>query len=340
MAVHRRSTGTRPLGGTVQRQLTLDVLVTPADRRAALLADVRDGLTATPKCLPPVWFYDEKGSLLFDEITRLPEYYLTRTERSLLAEHADAIVAAAGADTLVELGSGTSEKTRIILDAMSAAGTLRRIVLFDISREVLSDAAAVLGRDYDVEVHAIVGDFSYQLPRIPRGGLRLWAFLGSTLGNFTGRARARLLADLQTAMTPADHLLLGTDLVKSSDRLVAAYDDAAGVTAAFNRNVLSVLDAELGATFDPGLFEHRAVWNAEQEWIEMRLRSRVAQTVSVRDLDLTLSFDEGEEVLTEISAKFRPERLGAELEGAGLTVEEQYRDGDADYQLTLAQPHC
>lgn len=318
-------------------RLVLDVLVSPQERVDALRRDVRTGLAAVPKSLPPVWFYDEAGSRLYDQITRLPEYYPSRTEAAILRRRAADMVSAAGADTLVEIGSGTSEKTRLLLDAMAAAGTLRGIILFDISAEVLEQAAAGLGHDYGVDVHAVVGDFREHLAHIPPRGRRLWAFLGGTVGNLVGADRSRLLADLHRNMRADDYLLLGTDLVKSADRLVAAYDDAAGVTAAFNRNVLAVLNRELGATFDPSSFDHVAVWNAEREWVEMRLRSRLDQAVEIPALGLDVSFARGEDLLTEVSAKFRPDRLGEELAAAGLVVHAAYRDEREDFQVTLVR---
>jgi L-histidine Nalpha-methyltransferase len=322
----------------VQKQLTIDVLVTAADRHAALCHDVRTGLTASPKFLPPVWFYDEAGSLLFDDITRVPEYYLTRAESSILTGHAGEIARVTGADTLVEIGSGTSEKTRLLLDAMASRGSLNGIVLLDISEEVLREAAATLSARYQVDVHAVVDDFRDGLLKLPSGGRRLWAFLGSTIGNFPPDDRSSLLAGFRTAMAPDDHFLLGTDLVKSPRRLVAAYDDAEGITAAFNRNVLKVLNRELAANFDPDGFDHRAVWNSDHSWIEMRLRSRTGQVVDVRELALTVDLDEGEEILTEISCKFDPDHLRSELVSAGLPPVRSWFDEAGDFLVSLAQP--
>ncbi len=239
--------------------VTVDVHLEADDTARALEADVRAGLGATPKTLPPKWFYDDRGSDLFDEITRLPEYYPTRTERSILLAHARDAAELTKADTLVELGSGTSEKTRLLLDALRDVGTLERFVPFDVSEQTLRDAAAAVAREYDgVRVHAVVGDFEHHLGELPGGGTRLVAFLGSTIGNLAPGPRARFLADLAATLAPGDALLLGTDLVKDVDRLVAAYDDAAGVTAAFNRNVLTVLDRELDADFAPDAFDHVA----------------------------------------------------------------------------------
>jgi L-histidine Nalpha-methyltransferase len=318
--------------------LTVDVHVAPGDRRAALAHDARTGLTATPKWLSPVWFYDERGSDLFDRITRLPEYYPTRAERSILAARSGAIAAAAGADTLVELGSGTSDKTRLLLDAMAVDGRLRRFVPFDVSEETLRRAAADIAAGYGIEVAAIVGDFHRHLDQIPRDGSRLVAFLGGTIGNLRPAERARFLGAVAATLGPADRLLLGTDLVKDRARLVAAYDDAAGVTAAFNRNVLAVLDHELGATFDPQSFDHVAVWNEAERWIEMRLRSTVAQRVAVRDLGLVVTFEPGEDLLTEISAKFTPSQVEAELAGAGLLLDHAWTDPAGDFLVTLSRP--
>ena len=302
-------------------------------------ADARGGLTASPKVLPPKWFYDEEGCRLFDEITRLPEYYPTRTERVILAGHAGDIAARTSADTLVELGSGTSEKTRLLLDALSAHGSLRRFVPFDVSEPTLRDAASAIEAEYaGVDVHAVVGDFERHLDRLPRGGTRLVAFLGSTIGNLDPDGRARFYRSIAAGLAPDDALLLGTDLVKDPRRLEAAYDDSAGVTAAFNRNVLSVLNRELAADFAPERFAHIARWNPADEWIEMRLRSQGAQTVRVRELDLRVEFADGEEMRTEISAKFRRERVEAELAAAGLAVAAWWTDPGGDFALSLSVP--
>ena len=318
--------------------LTVQVLVTEADRRRAMEDDVRRGLSEHPRSIPPVWFYDEVGSRLFDEITRLPEYYLTRAERSILEARAAAIVQAAGADTLVEIGSGTSEKTLLLLDAMKAAGQLRHIVLLDISEEVLVEAAAGLNERYQVHVHAVVGDLRSDLDRLPRPGRQLWAFLGSTIGNFEPRSRAELLSHFHKAMGVEDRLLLGTDLRKDVGRLLAAYDDAQGVTARFNLNVLRVLNQEMGADFDPSAFRHRAVWNPDGSWIEMRLTSTVAQTVTFPPLGLTIDLGAGEELLTEISTKFDRATLSEEFMVAGLRQLEAWTDPAGDFALSLAGP--
>lgn len=303
----------------------------------ALRRDVLDGLARTPKSLPPKWFYDETGSDLFDQITRLPEYYPTRTEAAILRANAASIAKVTGADTLVELGSGTSEKTRMLLDALHSHGTLRRFIPFDVDASVLQTAgAAILGEYPGIDVDAVCGDFEEHLPEIPSGGRRLIAFLGSTIGNLTPGPRAEFLATLSAVMQPGDGLLLGTDLVKDSSRLVRAYDDGAGVTAAFNRNVLAVVNRELAADFEPDAFEHVARWNAEDERIEMWLRSNHVQRVSVEALDLTVDFDAGEEMLTEVSCKFRREGVAAELAAAGLTLTQWWTDTNGDFGLSLA----
>ncbi len=319
----------------VERHLTPDVLA------AALRHDVRAGLTSTPKTLPPKWFYDERGSRLFDEITRLPEYYPTRRERELLDLVAGEVAAATGADTLVELGSGTSEKTRLLLAALAGAGTLRRFVPFDVDGVVLGEAGTAVAAEHPgLAVHAVVGDFEHHLDRLPRGGRRLVAFLGSTIGNLEPGPRARFLRDLAATLVPGDALLLGTDLVKDTDRLLAAYDDSTGVTAEFNKNVIHVLRRELGADADPDDFDHVAVWVPEHERIEMRLRARRAVTVHVTALDLTVEFAAGEEVRTEVSSKFRRESVTAELDAAGLDLARWWTDPHGDVALSLAVPRA
>lgn len=316
---------------------TLTDLLGTVDARATLRADALAGLTATPKTLPSRWFYDERGSELFDEITRLPEYYPTRSERGLLASHAGDIAAASGADTLVELGSGTSEKTRLLLAALAAAGTLRRFVPVDVDCSVLQAAGSEITAEHPaVAVDAVVADFTTHVAELPRDGRRLVAFLGSTIGNLEPGPRGRFLAALAGTLRPGDAFLLGTDLVKDPDRLVRAYDDAAGITAAFNRNVLAVLNRELAANFDPAAFEHVALWNSAQDWVEMRLRSRAAQVVHVAALDLLVRFDAGEDLRTEVSAKFRRDGVHQELAAAGLQLRHWWTDQAGDYALSLS----
>ncbi|MDT5110302.1 MAG: L-histidine Nalpha-methyltransferase [Mycobacterium sp.] len=303
----------------------------------ALRRDVRDGLTQTPKSLPPKWFYDSVGSDLFDQITRLPEYYPTRAEAEILRARAAEIAIASGADTLVELGSGTSEKTRIVLDALRDNGSLRRFIPFDVDSSVLAAASAAIGTEYPgIEIDAVCGDFEEHLDKIPRVGRRLVIFLGSTIGNLTPGPRAQFLSALSDTLQPGDTLLLGTDLVKDTGRLVRAYDDAAGITALFNKNVLAVVNRELHADFDIDGFEHVSRWNAEAERIEMWLRTSTSQRVYVRALDLTVDFAAGEQMLTEVSSKFRPDGVAAELAAAGLRRTHWWTDAAGDFGLSLS----
>lgn len=313
----------------------------PTDHFAqALRADVRHGLTAPAKWLPPKWFYDKRGSELFEDITKLPEYYPTRAERAILTERATEIAQATKARTLVELGSGSSEKTRLLLDALRDLGTLDTYVPVDVSESALREAGAALAADYpELAIHGVVSDFTASLA-LPRavGSPRLVAFLGGTLGNLLPAERSRFLAALRAELAPGDALLLGTDLVKDPAVLVAAYDDAAGVTAEFNKNVLNVLDRELDASFDPAAFEHVALWDAEQEWIEMRLRSRFAQQVAIPALGMTVEFAEGEQLRTEISAKFRRDRVSSELAAASFALRHWWTDPEGRFGLSLAEP--
>lgn len=301
---------------------------------AALRADVLHGLTRQPKTLPPKWFYDARGSELFEEITRLPEYYPTRAEREILIDRAAEIAAASRARTLVELGSGSSEKTRHLLDALT---DLHSYVPVDVSESALRGAAdALLKERPELSVHALIADFTAELSLPDTPGPRLVAFLGGTIGNLLPAERAAFLSSVRSMLSPGDALLLGTDLVKDEKVLVAAYDDAAGVTAAFNRNVLSVVDRELGADFAPDDFEHVARWNPQQEWIEMRLRARRALTVKIPELDLLVPFEDGEEVRTEVSAKFRKDGVRDELAAADLRLSQWWTDSAGRFALSLA----
>ena len=315
----------------------LDIHLTDRDAAQALRADARAGLTAAPKHLPPKWFYDARGSELFEQITALPEYYPTRTEAALLARSVDAIAAAAGADTLVELGSGSSAKTRLLLDALTRAGTLRRYVPQDVSEAALRGALDELAAQYpDLALHGVVGDFTTDLDKLPGGDRRMVAFLGGTIGNLVPAERAAFLTGLRAVLQPGETLLLGTGLVTDEATLVAAYDDAAGVTAEFNRNVLHVLNRELDADFDVASFAHRALWDAAHEWIEMRLVAQRDMVVHVRGLDLEVAFAAGEEMRTEISAKFRAGGVRGWLEATGWEVRRTWTDPDECFALTLA----
>jgi L-histidine N-alpha-methyltransferase len=315
----------------------LDVYLTAEDLAAALREDARTGLTATPKWLPPKYFYDARGSELFEEITRLPEYYPTRAEREILSERASAIARITGAKTLIELGSGSSEKTRLLLDALREHGTLGSFAPLDVSAAALGSALDDLHREYpDLHLHGIVADFVRHLEVLPEAGTRLVAFLGGTIGNFTPAERAPFLSALRSRLAPGEFLLLGADLVKDPAVLVPAYDDRAGVTAEFNRNVLHVLNRELDATFEPDAFAHVAVWDPAAEWIEMRLEALAPMTVRLNALDLEISFTAGEQLRTEVSAKFRREGLTAELAAAGFAVRDWWTDRADRFALTLA----
>jgi L-histidine Nalpha-methyltransferase len=378
----------------VPGRVTVDVQLLPGDLRAALRRDARAGLGATPKSMPPVWFYDDRGSALYEDITRLPEYYPFRTEATLLRRAAPELAEAAKARVLVELGSGTSEKTRLLLvpqqvtfalswrargvarkdaarstppatarartpraassgrrdrspmlpagalDAMaSASAGLDGYVPFDVSEATLRAAAEAIAAELRIGVHAVVGDFHEHLDGIPDlGEPRLIAFLGSTIGNLAPAQRRGFLAELRAVLDPSDRFLLATDLVKDTGRLVAAYDDARGVTAEFNRNLLHVPNRELDANFVPERFAHVAAWDRDEQWIEMRLRATEAMSVRLAAIDMNTEFAAGEEMQTEISAKFTPERVRSELAAAGLEVTGNWTDPDGDYLLTLARP--
>jgi L-histidine N-alpha-methyltransferase len=301
---------------------------------AALRADVQQGLGRNPKTLPPKWFYDAHGSELFEQITELPEYYPTRAEREILIDRADEIAAATGARTLVELGSGSSEKTRHLIDALAG---LHTYVPVDVSESALTQAGhALVAERPGLNVHALIADFTARLALPDTPGPRLVAFLGGTIGNLLPAERAEFLASVRALLSPGDALLLGTDLVKDEKVLVRAYDDAAGVTAAFNKNVLSVVNRELGADFDPGAFDHVALWDTGNEWIEMRLRSRTQQTVKIPALDLAVDFAAGEDLHTEISAKFRKGGVRAEQAAAGMELTHWWTDGEGRFALSLS----
>ncbi len=317
---------------------TLDVYLDDRDLTRSLRADARTGLTSTPKSLPPKWFYDARGSELFELITRLPEYYPTRAEREILAERAGDIARATDAKTLIELGSGSSEKTRLLLSALRAHGSLGSFVPLDVSPAALTEAMAGIVADYPtLDIHGIVADFTRHLVHLPTGSTRLVAFLGGTIGNLLPAERAVFLAELRAALEPGDWLLLGTDLVKDPDVLVAAYDDATGVTAEFNRNVLRVLNRELDADFEVDAFTHIARWDAEQEWIEMRLKAQKPMEVHLPALDLTVHFGQDEEMRTEISAKFRRDGVDRELVAAGFAPRRWWTDPAGRFAESLAE---
>jgi L-histidine N-alpha-methyltransferase len=327
----------------VSRELEVEVQIDShldGQQERSLADDVLDGLTRPFKELPPKHFYDARGAELFDRICELPEYYPTRAERSILEASASEIVELTGAAELVELGSGTAAKTRVLLDAMHAAGTLRRYVPIDVTESMVRDCALELTAEYPgLVVHGVIGDFERHLDRVPAAvGPRVVAFLGGTIGNFPPGSRRRFLRSLANLLGPEDHLLMGTDLVKDPAVLRAAYDDSEGVTAEFNRNVLVVLNRELNADFDPEDFEHLAIFDEDNEWIEMRLRAKRKLTANVVALDLAVHFEQGEEIRTEISAKFTPERVAGDLAAAGLELSTWLTDADERFALSLARP--
>jgi L-histidine N-alpha-methyltransferase len=305
----------------------------------SLADDVLDGLTRPFKELPPKHFYDARGAELFDRICELPEYYPTRAERSILEHNAAELAQLTRAAELVELGSGTAAKTRVLLDALHAAGTLKRYVPVDVTESMVRDCAIELTGEYPgLQVHGVIGDFERHLDQIPPAvGPRIVAFLGGTIGNFPPGSRRRILREIARLLGPEDYLLMGTDLVKDPQILQAAYDDAQGITAEFNRNVLRVLNRELDADFEPDDFDHVALFDPKHEWIEMRLRARREHTTIVRDLDLPVHFDAGEEMRTEISAKFTAERLEGDLLASGMELVRWLTDPDELFALTLSR---
>ena len=317
---------------------TFDIHLHDGWRARALVDEVRAGLTTHPKRLTPRWLYDDRGSELFDQITRLPEYYPTEAEREILLQQADEIATHTGADTLIELGSGTSDKTRALLDAFDATGRLRRFVPFDVSEQTLRDAAAMLARRHPgLHVHGVVGDFHEHLADLPADGVPVLAFLGSTIGNFYPDERATFLRQVAGWMTPGAWFLLGVDLVKPVDRLMAAYNDPAGVTAEFTLNLLHVLNRELAADFEPSAFEHVGMWDPNHTRVDLRLRARCAQRVQIVGAGITVDFGEGEELRAEISTKFTVEQVTSELADVGMAVERVWTDRAGDVAVLLAR---
>jgi L-histidine N-alpha-methyltransferase len=313
-----------------------DVHLTDADLARQLRDDVRRCFEATME-LPPRWFYDERGCELFDAITRLEAYYPTRREREILLHRAPEIAAITGAATLIELGSGSSEKTRLLLDALAAGATLRTYVPFDVSHASLRASAPILAAAYGIEVHAIVGDFEQHLADLPVEGRSIVAFLGSTIGNLDPAQRSAFCKELAACMSSGSWFLLGSDLVKDPRRLIAAYDDDTGITAAFNRNVLHVLNREVGTSLDADAFTHVARWNPSEERMEMSLRAERAQHVVVETLGIDARLPPGCEIRTEISCKFRPDGIRDELAAAGFDVVRWWTDAAGDFGLALAR---
>jgi len=320
-------------------RVRVEVLLDEDERRAAFRDAALSGLRATPKRIPSIWLYDETGSRLFDEITRLPEYYLTRTERGILDEHARDIASDTRATALVELGSGTSEKTRLLLDALAAEGTLRSFAPLDVSEEVLVASAYAVAEEYpNITVHAIVGDFERHLSVLDTGGRLLFAFLGSTLGNFEPEGRRLFLHTLATSLELADALLLGLDLVKDPATIEAAYNDSAGLSERFQRNGLVHFDRELESGFSRARVEYRAFWDAEREWVDIGFHSLGAQIVQVPKLGIDVELADGERLRTQVSAKFRRERFESELAEAGLKLARWWTDDQGDFAVAIATP--
>lgn len=318
--------------------IEIDVHLPPGGPLSGMAADVRAGLSKPFKELAPRYFYDETGSNLFEQITELPEYYPTRCEREILVARSAEIVAAAGPRALIELGSGSASKTRVLLDAMRDAGCLETYVPVDISEEITRQTAEAVASEYPgVAVRGHVCDFELDLERIPVEGPRLLAFLGGTIGNFAPAQRAGYLRRIANLLDRDDRFLLGTDLVKDRATLEAAYNDSAGVTAAFNRNVLAVLNRTLNADFDLDEFEHHAFWDPENLWIDIRLRSLARQIVTIADLDMQVGFERGEEIRTEISTKFARPGLEGIYAEAGLELTDWWTDSEGLYALSLAR---
>ena len=309
------------------------------DEERSLANDAREGLTRAFKELPPKHFYDSRGAELFERICELPEYYPTRTEREILGASASEIAAITRASELVELGSGAATKTRVLLDALYRAGTLERYVPVDVTESMVRETASELTEAYSgLEVHGVIADFERHLDRLPSSrGRRLVVFLGGTIGNFAPAARRHFLKGIGRLLSPRDHLLMGVDLVKDPTELTAAYDDAQGVTAEFNRNLLHVLNRELDADFDPEDFDHVALFDAREQWIEMRLRSQRDHTVHLRALEPAVHFREGEDMRTEISAKFTRERIAGDLARSGLELVRWLTDAEQRFALTLSR---
>jgi L-histidine N-alpha-methyltransferase len=312
--------------------------IAATDARSGPHAELRRALQSRPRTIPPRWLYDDLGSELFDEITRLPEYYPTEAEREILQRHSAMIAEVSGATTVIELGSGTSDKTRTLLDAFVAHGEIERFVPLDVSEATLVFAAGVLAQRYpDLIVEPVVGDFTRHLARLPTGGTRMVAFLGGTVGNFYLEERRAFFGALADVLEHGDWLLLGVDLVKPIDRIMEAYDDSRGVTDAFIRNSLQVINRELAADFDVGNFEYVPLWDAREHRVDMRLRAGEPERAHIGALDLDVVFEPGEELRVEISTKFRPLELTDELTEAGFAGAEFFADSNDDFALVLVR---
>lgn len=326
------------VGGGSSESPFIDVRLRPGDIARYFAADVRAGLSAPPRWIPPKWLYDPLGCELFEAICALEEYYPTRTERAILEASANDIAKRSEAQTLIELGSGTSAKTLLLLDALVAAGTLERFVGFDVAEPTLRDALDGVAKGYPgLGLAGVVGDFERHLGALPDVPGRLIILLGGTVGNLEPGHRAKLLCDIASVLHPGEHLLLGTDLVKDPARLIAAYDDCDGVTERFERNILTVVNDRLGADFEADRFDYVVRWSPEASRIEMALRSQIAQEVRIADLDLVVGFEAGEEIQTEVSTKFRIESIAEELAAVGMAKLDVWTDPAGDFALTLAE---
>lgn len=324
------------LSAVTEPRVRVDVLRDEADDRASLHDATFRGLHAALKELPPVWLYDERGSRLYEEITRLPEYYLPRREAEILRDRAAVIAKRTQARALVELGAGTAKNSRLLLDALAAEGTLERFVPLDVSEQTLRASAQAIAAAYPrVFVHAIVGDFERHLGALPRDPHRLIAFLGSTIGNLYPERREAFLGTLASLLGRDEAFLVGVDLVKEVARLESAYNDSRGVTETFVRNALTGVNRELGATFDQRRFDYEARWDPEHEWMDIGLRARQAHSVSIPRLELDLAFEEGERLRVEISSKFHRELFEREAARARLRVESWWTDPAGDFAMAL-----
>jgi L-histidine Nalpha-methyltransferase len=305
--------------------------------RQQMVRDVREGLAKSPKQLSPKYFYDERGSELFEEITQLPEYYLTRAERMLLEQRISEIIAAVRPCSLVELGAGSATKTRIILDEMRSNGCAECYVPVDVSKEFLEAAAVQLRADYvDVQVMPVVSDITEPFALPPVASPTLVAFLGSTIGNFPREEAVRLLSHIAGEMGPSDRFLLGADLIKNPATINRAYNDSSGVTAAFNLNILERLNRELGANFPVSDYEHRAFYSSEHHRVEMHLIARTAHKVTIPEIG-EISFEKGESIRTELSYKYDRPILEDMLSASGLSIEKWMPADDGAFALTLAR---
>lgn len=326
------------MSGGERRTVSVEIALPPSGSVSGAAADIRAGLTKPFKEISPRYFYDDRGSQLFERITELPEYYPNRCERQILRDHSTEIAETTRASTLIELGSGSAAKSRVLLDAIRDAGTLRTYCPVDISEEITRETAEMIASEYDgVEVRGLVCDFEHDLERIPVGGPRLIALLGGTVGNLPPQQRSGFLRRVANLLDSEDYFLLGVDLIKDPATLVAAYDDPQGVTAEFNRNALRVLNDRFGGNFDPEAFEHVALWDPQNLWIEMRLRSLRDQRVRLEDLDLELDFSQGEEMRTEISTKFAREGLESIFAEADLELTGWFPSEGDEYALAIAR---